>query len=170
MSKRSEKRGSPQGESAQNVRDVTAIMKKKVYSVHQSDTLGEAVRVMLDNHVGLLPVVDDDHMLVGVLSLRDVLRLSWPAFVTMLEDYDFVHDFGALEESEISPDLRRTPVIELMNEATKVEGSCKLLRAAAVMRQHGIYDLPIVDEEGRLIGLASWVDVGTAFLDHWTQD
>ncbi len=157
-------------EPSRGVRDVAAVMKKRVFSVHRSATLGEAVEIMLDNHVGLLPVVDDDHKLVGVLSLRDVLRLSWPAFVTMLEDYDFVHDFGALEEVEISPELRRTPVAEIMNEATEVEGSCKLLRAAAVMRQHGIYDLPVVDDEGRLIGLASWVDVGTAFLDTWTQD
>lgn len=143
---------------------ISEIMKKKVVSVHLDTTLSEAVSKLVDNHVGLLPVVDHDGTLIGVVSLRDILRLYWPSFMSLVEDYDFVHDFGALERAEISPELRKTPVSEIMQEPTMVEGTCKLLRAAAFMRQHDIRDLPVVNEAGRLIGLASWVDVGTAFL------
>jgi CBS-domain-containing membrane protein len=37
------------------------------------------------------------------------------------------------------------------------------------MRQHDLRDLPVVDEEGHLVGLASWVDVGVAFLESWSR-
>lgn len=143
---------------------ISEIMKKNVVSVHLDASLSEAVSKLVDNHVGLLPVVDNSGLLSGVISLRDILRLYWPSFMSLVEDYDFVHDFGALEKAEIPPDVQDTPVSEIMQEPLMVEGTSKLLRAAAFMRQHDIRDLPVVDEAGRLIGLASWVDVGTAFL------
>lgn len=143
---------------------ISEIMKKNVVSVHLDTSLSEAVSKLVDNHVGLLPVVDNNGLLSGVISLRDILRLYWPSFMSLVEDYDFVHDFGALEKAEIPPEVQDTLVSEIMQEPLMVEGTCKLLRAAAFMRQHDIRDLPVVDEAGRLIGLASWVDVGTAFL------
>ena len=42
-------------------------------------------------------------------------------------------------------------------------------RAEAMMRQHELRDLPVVDEQHHLVGLASWVDVGVAFLENWSQ-
>jgi CBS domain-containing protein len=42
-----------------------------------------------------------------------------------------------------------------------------LLRAFAIMNSHNWYDLPVVDEDGWLVGLASRVDVGTALLASW---
>lgn len=143
---------------------ITEVMKREVVTIPLNATLGEAVSTFDKNHVSLLPVVDEERSLVGVISLRDVLRLCWPSFVNLIEDYDFVHDFGALEKIEISDALSGTPVSQIMQEPTHVDGDCGLLRAAAVMRQHDIRDLPVVDQAGRLVGLASWTDVGTAFL------
>ena len=37
----------------------------------------------------------------------------------------------------------------------------------AIMNSHHWYDLPVVDDDGRLVGLASRVDVGTALLAEW---
>lgn len=143
---------------------ITEVMKTNVVTIPVEATLGEAVATFDLNHVSLLPVVDEGRRLVGVVSLRDVLRLCWPSFVNIIEDYDFVHDFGALEKIEISEALSGTPVSQIMQEPTSVAGDCGLLRAAAVMRQHDIRDLPVVDQAERLVGLASWTDVGTAFL------
>ncbi|HEX9796403.1 MAG TPA: CBS domain-containing protein [Anaerolineales bacterium] len=144
--------------------DIRSVMKRNVISIKSDALLGEAIRAFVDNRVGLLPVVDQTGKLVGVLGLRQVLELSMPAFVGMIEDYDFVHDFGALETSEIPEELLNRPVAELMEAPIHVVGDCRLMRAAAIMRQHRIRDLPVVDEQDQLVGLASWVDVGTSFL------
>ncbi len=143
---------------------IGSVMKERVVSVSADQTLESAMRLLVDERVGLLPVVDAQHRLLGVLGLEQVLELALPAFVGMLEDYDFVADFGAVELARIDPAVRRRPVRNLMREAISVQADCGLLRAHAVMRQHGLRDLPVIDREGRLVGIASWVDVGTAFL------
>ena len=35
------------------------------------------------------------------------------------------------------------------------------------MNSYQLYDIPVVDNEGRLVGLASRVDIGTALLENW---
>jgi CBS domain-containing protein len=86
-----------------------------------------------------------------------------------VSDFDFVHDFGEMENIQISEETRKQPISELMEQPVQVDSGCKLLRAAATMEQHSLRDLPIVDDENRLVGLASWVDVGTAFLRRWVD-
>lgn len=144
--------------------DIGSVMKREVVSIRADQSLDDAIRLLVDRRVGMLPVVDEQDRLVGILGLRQILRLCWPSFIEMLDDYDFVHDFGVLERSEISPEQRAKPVAELMQQPASVEAGCGLLRAEAMMRQHRLRDLPVVDKQNRLVGLASWVDVGVAFL------
>ena len=142
-------------------------MKRNVVWLNINGTLEEAIELMIKHRIGLLPLVDEQRNLQGILNLRDILRLAWPTFIEMIEDYDFVHSFGALEASHLSESFRTKPVIEIMEAAISVPESCGLLRAAAVMSQHRLRDIPVVDAENRLVGLASWVDVGIAFLQEW---
>jgi len=141
------------------------VMKRDVVSIDQSATLGQALDMLSRHRIGVLPIVDRDGKLVGALRLRSILELALPAFVDMVEDYDFVEDFGALERSVIGEERRRAPVTELMDPPLSVTADSGLLRAHAFMRQHDLHDLPVVDRDGRLIGLASWVDVGIGFLE-----
>lgn len=147
--------------------DIAAVMKRKVVSIRNDATLEQAVRKLVESRVGMLPVVDSGGILVGVLTLRDVLQLAFPSLTEIFDDLDFVNDFGALELGSITDEQRLIPVVDLMGAPTSVPAVTKLLRAEAAMRQHDLRDLPVVDAEGRLVGLASWVDVGVAYLDAW---
>jgi CBS domain-containing protein len=149
--------------------DVSSVMKKVVVSISGDATLDDAIRLLAARRVGLLPVVDAENRLVGILTLHDIIQLVLPTFLEMLEDTDFVHDFGALEERKIPLEERKKPISEFMSPPTSCASTCGLLRAEALMRQHDLRDLPVVDEEDRLAGLASWVDVGVAFLGSWSQ-
>ena len=144
---------------------IESVMKRDVVSIDQGATLGQALETLTRHRIGMLPVVDADGKLLGVLRLRAILQLLLPAFVDMVDDYDFVEDFGALEHSALSDERRGAPVTEVMDPPHAVVSDSGLLRAHAFMRQHDLYDLPVVDKRGRLIGLASWVDVGIGFLE-----
>jgi CBS domain-containing protein len=111
--------------------------------------------------------VDAHDRLVGMLSLADVLELFLPAFVSLLDDLDFVHDFGVLEEIRVKPEVRTQPVSEVMKEPLSVDEDTGLLRAYTMMLKHDQHDLPIVRPDGTLVGIASRVDIGTAFLAAW---
>jgi len=142
-------------------------MKRTVVSIPATATVDEAAALFAARHIGMLPVVDDSGRLVGVLQLRDLLALVMPDFVRLVGDIDFVHDFGAMEAPQPSPEAMARPVREVMQPSPSVEETCGLLRAFALMRQRDLHDLPVVAPDGRLVGIASRVDIGAALLSGW---
>ena len=147
--------------------NVQNSMKKQVISVQDSDNLGTAAKQFVRHHVGMLPVINAGGKLVGVLQLRDLLTLILPAFTSLMEDFDFVGDFGAMESIQPSQETISKQVSEVMEPPVSVEESCGLSRAFALLHHHNLTDLPVVDADNRLVGIASRVDVGTALLKAW---
>ncbi len=147
--------------------NINACMKHDVISIPASATIGQAAALMVARHIGTLPVVDGAGHLIGLLQLRDLLALVMPDFVRLVEDFDFVHDFGAVETRQPSPETLARPVRQVMQPPVAVEEHSGLLRAAALLRQHELQDLPVVAADNRLVGIASRVDIGTALLANW---
>jgi CBS domain-containing protein len=142
-------------------------MKPNVVSITASASIGQAAALFAVRHIGTLPVIDGTGRLVGLLTLRNLLALVMPDFVRLMEDFDFVHDFGAVETRQPSPETLSRPVREVMQPPISVEQTCGLLRASALLRHHDLLDLPIVTPDSRLVGIASRVDIGTALLASW---
>jgi len=142
-------------------------MKREVISIPSTTTIREAAGVVVERHIGLLPIVDDQGRLIGVVGLHNLLTLELPDFVNFITDVDFVHDFGAVETTRPEPYLLEQPVSNLMQVAISVDEECGLLRAYALMLQHRLLDLPVVAKDGRLVGLASRVDIGATILSRW---
>jgi len=91
----------------------------------ENATLGDAVRLMRENKIGGIPIIDKNGKLVGILTNRD-LR--------------FEHDVNR-------------KVSELMtkeNLITAPEGT-DLKKAEAILRNYKIEKLPVVDKSGKLI-------------------
>jgi len=149
--------------------NVTSCMKRNVVSVHVKTTIREAAAIFVKKHIGLLPVVDDDEKPIGVIGMRDMLTLELPDFVSFVTDVDFVHDFGAVENTHPSTRTLNKTVKSLMKPAITVEEDCGLLRAYALMLQHNLHDMPVVSRNGKLVGIASRVDVGIAILSAWER-
>ena len=146
---------------------VTSCMKKHVVSILMTATIREAAAIIVDKHIGLLPVVDKNNKPVGVIGIRDLLTLELPDFVSFVADVDFVHDFGAVETTHPSARTLGKSVKTLMKPAISVDEDCGLLRAYALMLQHNLHDMLVVSKDGILIGVASRVDVGVAVLSAW---
>ncbi len=147
---------------------ISECMKRNIFSIRRDEPLSKAVRVFSERHIGTLPVVDEAGKLVGLLQLRDLITLVMPDFVKFVEDFDFVTDFGAAEGRRPDPALLVQPVEKHMSPPEAVEATSGLLRASALLHKHDLHDLPVVDADGKLVGIASRVDIGTAFLKGWT--
>lgn len=97
------------------------------------DTLINAIRIMQEQHIGGIPIVDENQKLVGILTNRD-LRFE-------------------------TPDGRK--VSELMtreNLITAPEGTT-LEEAEEIIRRHKVEKLPVVEKSGKLIGLITYRDI-----------
>jgi CBS-domain-containing membrane protein len=142
-------------------------MKRNVFSIHRDATIAQAALLLAERHIGTLPVVDDNNHLEGVIQMKDLIGLIMPDFVRLLNDFDFVHDFGALELQEPPPELLSQPVHQVMRPPICVEETCGLLRAMAILRHHDLHDILVVSSGNILAGIASRVDIGVALLSKW---
>lgn len=142
-------------------------MKRNAVTIHPEATVLDAARVMIRKHVDTLPVVDGESRLVGIIRLRDLIDLGMPDFIRLIEQVDFVHDFGALEDHCPNPEILNQQISRIMTEKISVDEDSKLLHAAALFREHQLHDIPVTSKDGKLAGIASSVDIGTAILKTW---
>jgi CBS domain-containing protein len=150
---------------------IDCCMKHRVVYGHPNMTVKEAALLMADNNVGTLPVVDEASTLVGVTTMREVIHMFLPDFVSLLSNIGFVKDYGdwATPSRETIQEAERLLVADIMHEPVSVEEDCTLIRALSFMEKHRIRDLPVVKER-KLVGIASRVDIGRAFLSSWLRD
>ena len=91
-----------------------------------------------------------------------------PSFIRLVEDFDFVRgNFSIYETLVPPPEVEIQPVRTVMVPPVSVKASSGLLQAFAIMNTRHLYDIPVVDDNDRLVGLASRVDIGTALLAGW---
>lgn len=143
------------------------VMSKDVVTVNARDTVHDALEVMIENKVSALPVVDHQGHCVGMLSTHDFVDVT----------YELDEGLTALEhESELwwgsfvrnlSQNVGQQSVMDLMTEdVVSVRPDTPLVEAASVMLRERVHRLPVVDHEGRLLGIVSMSDVLRAFV-HW---
>lgn len=139
-------------------------MKRNVICITMDTMLSVAAQRLVEKHIGMLPIIDEKKRVVGMLALADILELLLPDFVHLIENLDFVHDFGALEEVRVDAEMGARLVSEIMRKPVTVKEDAGLLRAYTMMLKHDLHDLPVVKPDGTLVGIASRVDIGTAIL------
>lgn len=148
---------------------ISGYMKRNVISIPSTASIRDAAALFVEKHIGLLPIVDEEQKPVGVLGLRELLSLELPDFVRFIADVDFVHDFGAVETTRPPAETLDKSVKTMMRPPISVQGDSGLLRTYALMLQHNVHDILVVGRDGKLIGIASRVDIGTAILSTWEK-
>ena len=147
--------------------NISDCMKQKVVSISPDATVREAAELLTQKHVSTLVVVDGEKHLLGLIQMRDLISLAIPNFIDLFKKMDFIHDFGMLEKNKPDAATLKKPVRDLMSPAVSVEADTGLLHAAALLQEHQLNDLPVIDSEGKLIGLVSYTDIGVAMLTNW---
>ncbi|MDT8307530.1 MAG: CBS domain-containing protein [Anaerolineae bacterium] len=119
-------------------------------------TLPEAHRLMLRHSIRRLPVIQDGR-LVGIVTLGD-LRGAEPS------------DACSLSIWELNYLLCQTEVEEIMTPRPyTVSADASVGEAAQLMLAHKISALPVLDEEGRLVGIITESDVFRMVVCDWLQ-
>jgi IMP dehydrogenase len=102
-------------------------------TLEHNATIGDALRLMRENKIGGIPIIDGGGILAGILTNRDL---------------------------RFEEDMKR-PVSEVMtreNLITAPEGT-DLKKAEIIFRQNRIEKLPVVNGNGKLIGLITYRDI-----------
>ncbi|MYQ46019.1 CBS domain-containing protein [Streptomyces sp. SID4985] len=140
-------------------RTVEELMSRDVVRARRDTPFKELVRLLTENDVTALPVVDELDRPLGVVSEADLLRKSAdradPSGRTpppRLEAWERAKAEGALAE-----ELMSAPAVCARPEWNVVE-------AARLMEARNVKRLPVVDEADRLVGIVSRADLLRVFL------
>ena len=112
----------------------------------------EALRLMQQNHIKQLPVVDANDKLVGIVTQGDMLRAE-PSPVTTLS----VYEIASLLEKVTMKKIMTSPVIA-------VDESCSITNAANFMLSNEIDCLPVV-RDNKLVGIITDTDIFKTFVE-----
>jgi IMP dehydrogenase len=127
---------------AEQARQVHAVKRAEngmIYdpvTINPDKTVADALNMMREYSIGGIPVVDGDRMLVGIVTNRDL---------------------------RFEQNLAR-PIGEVMTSENLIttSQSTNLEEAARILQQHKIEKLPVVDTNGRLVGLVTYKDITKA--------
>ena len=123
------------------------LMTENPRSVHPDDTIAEAYDALQAMDVRHLPVVNDDGELVGIVSDRDI----GPIFGPELE--------REAAESQVAAHSEQ-PVASIMRgDVICVEPDADIGEVIEAMVSYKIGAVPVVDGEGQLAGIISYVDI-----------
>ncbi|WP_055620275.1 CBS domain-containing protein [Streptomyces sp. JHA19] len=141
---------------------VGSVMTTDVVRAEYGTPFKEVARLLARHHISGLPVVDDDEMVLGVLSETDLLaRHAAEPGTGKRFGLDRLTRAGrrraAKAEARTAGQLMTEPPITVHADDTIVE-------AARTMAQHRVERLPVLDEEHRLVGIVTRRDLLQVFL------
>lgn len=141
-------------------RRVKQIMSKEVVYVDCADTVQEALNLMVENRVAALPVVDGNRRCVGMLSTSDMVDVARDVNEDILHLDELTSLTGGWLVERLRQDLGESSIEELMTIGVEtITPEVTIEQAARDMLRHHVHRLPVVDQEGRLVGIVSTMDI-----------
>jgi CBS domain-containing protein len=117
---------------------IDEIMTRNVRAISPDETLGTAAQIMWENDCGAVPVVEADGRLVGIVTDRDICMAA--------------HLQGApLHDSRVSSAMARDVKTCSPHDTPAT--------VQAIMSQNKIRRVPVVDDQGRLVGIVTLGDL-----------
>jgi CBS domain-containing protein len=128
----------------QNVRDA---MTSSPTTVEPSTSVQEAARLMKSEDVGSIPIAEGDR-LVGIVTDRDI------ALKIVAEGKDVQSSVGDIASRDL----------------VTIDPEQSLEEAARLMGQHQLRRLPVVEEDGKLVGIVAQADIAQSGHDSLTGE
>jgi CBS domain-containing protein len=123
---------------------VQDLMSPVVHTIGVDQSVNAAARAMWESDIGIVPVVDHEHRVVGMITDRDI------AMAGFLQGRPF---------SQIA-------VRELMSrELVSIAPESTVEAALDSMARRQVRRLPVIDTNGRVVGMLSINDVAAAVAD-----
>lgn len=136
---------------------VSEVMCREVATVRPESPITQVIEILLERDFTALPVVDGAGKVVGMVSDSDLLTRGGMNVTISLKratDPEFVRQ---LHDSLENPDRRVSEV--MTREVVTVPPDMILGRAAKLMVEKQLKRLPVVDAEGKLVGILGRLDV-----------
>jgi CBS domain-containing protein len=131
---------------------VSDIMTAKPVTIHQDQTLRQALELMESHNFRHLPVLNSDNQLVGIISDRDC-RMALNSPYIMRERWQ---DEALADQLRVRTMMTPAPIV--------IEPEAEADEAARLMLNNRVSCLPVIRSE-TLVGILTTSDILAAFMN-----
>ncbi len=148
---------------------VKDVMSKNVITISPDESISEAIEKMAKNNISGLIVVENEKV-VGVISESDIVREFGSKLPELKVSTSVTLSILLLLESGIKiinemKKVGRLRVRDLMSKKVFfVRPEDTILDAARIMSKEDVRRLPVIDRDGKLVGVISRTDILRALL------
>jgi CBS domain-containing protein len=154
--------------------EIKDAMKKEVIKFKSTDKIIDVAQVLREKNISGAPVVDEKDHVIGIISEGDIMRLLevhspkinliLPAPLDLIElPVRMKHEFD-----EVAEDMERAGSIVIGEIMTKkvitIRDDKNISDAAEIMDSNNVKRLPVVDEQGKLLGILTRGDLIAALV------
>jgi CBS domain-containing protein len=140
---------------------VKDIMTKEIITVSPETEIVKATKLLLENRINGVPVLDETGRLVGILCQSDLIaqqrKLPIPSFFTLLDGL-----IPLISKKQIDKQVRKIVAVTVAEAMTPnpvtVQPDTNIEEVAALMVDRNFHTIPVVDE-GELVGIVGKEDI-----------
>lgn len=121
-------------------------MSAELIFVDENISIINAIKIMKDNRIRRLPILKDER-LIGIVTDRDLKEAS-PSKATSLDVHEL---YSVVSEIKVKDVMSKDPVTVLPDDT--------IMKAASIMLENKISGIPVLSEEGKLIGIITETDI-----------
>jgi CBS domain-containing protein len=137
------------------------IMTSNIITVTTETSVQELAKILSDNNISGVPVVDDAGNLLGVVTENDLIdqskKLHIPTVVTILDSVFYLENPNRMEK-EMKKMAGATVLDIYSSEPVSVNAETTLDDIATIMAEKNIHTLPVV-RNSKLIGVIGKKDI-----------
>lgn len=126
------------------------IMTREVVTIRPGTSLDEAWELLRKHHIRGLPVVDDARRLIGILTIADFLKVT---------DWRMCHTIRARIRFMFSRHPVSSAAQIMTAPVTVAREDMHLTEAFRIFAEGGINHLPVVNDQGKLVGILTRLDL-----------
>ena len=148
---------------------VKDVMSKNVITISPEDSISDAIEKMAKNNISGLIVVEEEKV-VGVISESDVLRVFKSEIPEISTSTNATLSIFLILEKGIKAinEMKKIGKLKVKNLMSKkvfyVKPEDTILEAARIMSKKDVRRLPVIDENGKLVGVISRTDILRALV------
>ncbi len=148
---------------------VSEVMTREVVTVTPEETLAELVNKLVKRNYHILPVVDGENQVMGVVNFQDIMKVFLPHHPSLGKLLKSTHLYRFEEEDILDADLSKevvetTTVADIMNHnAVTIEDHSTIAEVRHAMKMHNVVRMPVVSG-GRLVGFVTLFDLIVALF------
>lgn len=137
------------------------IMNTDVITIPEDATIEEVAEILTRNKISGAPVVNTEGKVIGIVTEGDLLQRETnpraPGYLNILGAFIYINGLERFRD-----DLKKiaaTKTSEIMTtDVITVDGDTKIEKVAALMVEHGVKRLPVIEND-RLAGIISRADI-----------